>query len=56
MKRETIVIGILAMLALSGIAVAAEDDLGISFDTTWVSKYIWRGIDLGNDKKAEPGD
>jgi hypothetical protein len=52
MKRETIVIGILAMLAMSGIAVAAEGELGITFDTTWVSKYIWRGIDLGNDKGA----
>jgi hypothetical protein len=52
MKRETIVIGILAMLALSGIAVAAEGDLGITFDTTWVSKYIWRGVDMLEDKGA----
>lgn len=50
MKREIIAICILAMLAMSGIAVAAEGD--ITFDTTWVSKYIWRGIDLGNNKAA----
>ena len=50
MKRETIVICILAMLAVSGIAVAAEGD--ITFDTTWVSKYIWRGIDKTDDKAA----
>ncbi|MBW8017984.1 MAG: hypothetical protein FVQ82_17580 [Planctomycetes bacterium] len=50
MKRETIVICILAMLAVSGIAVAAEGD--ISFDTTWVSKYLWRGFDLTDDKAA----
>ena len=52
MKRETIIIAILAMLALSGVSVAAEGDLGITFDTTWVSKYIWRGIDLMDDKAA----
>jgi hypothetical protein len=52
MKRETIVIGILAMLAMSGIAVAAEGELGITFDTTWVSKYIWRGVDVLGDKGA----
>lgn len=52
MKRETIVIGILAMLAMSGIAIAAEGDLGITFDTTWVSKYIWRGIDKMDDKAS----
>lgn len=52
MKRETIVIGILVMLAMSGIAVAAENELGITFDTTWVSKYMWRGIELGNNKAA----
>ncbi len=52
MKRETIVIGILVMLAAAGISVAADGDLGISFDTTWVSKYIWRGIDRYGDKGA----
>lgn len=49
MKRETIVIAILAML-VSGVAVAEQGD--ITFDTTWVSKYIWRGIDLLDDKAA----
>ena len=52
MKRETIVIGILVMLAMAGISTAAEGDLGISFDTTWVSKYIWRGVDMTDDKAA----
>jgi hypothetical protein len=52
MKRETIVIGILVMLGMAGMAVAAEGDLGITFDTTWVSKYIWRGIDKMDDKAS----
>ena len=39
-------------LMLSGMSVAADSDLGVDVDLTWVSKYIWRGIDLYDDKAA----
>ncbi len=31
---------------------AADGDLGIDIDATWVSKYIWCGFDKYNDKAA----
>jgi hypothetical protein len=29
-----------------------EKELGVSLDITWVSKYLWRGFDLFDDKAA----
>jgi len=48
--------GILAVavvvFAIGGIGWAAEGDIGVDIDATWVSKYIWRGIDKLDDKAA----
>ncbi len=52
MKRETIVIGLLVMFVGAGISVAADSDIGVSLDATWVSKYLWRGVDVLDDKAA----
>jgi len=52
MKQGTILLCVLVVLSAMGIATAAEGDLGIDLDTTWVSKYIWRGFDLYGDKGA----
>ncbi len=34
----------------SGVAGAAEDKLSADLDLTWVSKTIWRGFDVGDNK------
>ena len=36
----------------TGAVWAAEGKLGTEVDLTWVSKYIWRGLDLGDNKAA----
>lgn len=57
MKLKTkLIIG----LFLMGSLTFAQDDqiekekakLGIEFDAAWVSKYIWRGFDLYDDRAA----
>lgn len=48
-------IAALVILGMAGVANAVETaygDLGIDVDATWVSKYIWRGFDLYDDKAA----
>lgn len=51
--KKIIVLASLAVLLSSGFAIAADDGaLGITVDTTWVSKYIWRGVDRLDDKAA----
>lgn len=40
------------VFAIGGIGWAAEGDLGVTVDATWVSKYIWRGVDVLDDKAA----
>jgi len=52
MKKSIILVSLVGLL-IGSIAVAAEDgQYGVTVDTTWVSKYIWRGIDLLDDKAA----
>lgn len=52
MKKFIVLMG-LAVLLSSGIAIAADDGtMGVTVDTTWVSKYIWRGFDYLDDKAA----
>ncbi|NLH15709.1 MAG: hypothetical protein GX455_03925 [Phycisphaerae bacterium] len=49
MKKMMLVV--LAVVA-SGSVWAAEDKLGVDVDLTWLSKTIWRGIDVGDNKAA----
>ncbi len=51
MKKGIILIVTVAMFT-AGVAQAVEEELGIDLDVTWVSKYIWRGIDKLDDKAA----
>jgi hypothetical protein len=44
---------LVALVALaSGAVWAAEDKLGVDVDLTWLSKTIWRGMDVGDNKAA----
>lgn len=40
------------LLVASGAAWAAEGKLGVDVDLAWASKYIWRGLDLADNKAA----
>jgi len=51
MRKGMILIVAVAMLT-AGVAQAMEGELGVDLDVTWVSKYIWRGIDKLDDKAA----
>ncbi len=51
--KKSIILASLIGLFIGGIAVAEEDSqYGVTVNTTWVSKYIWRGIDKLDDKAA----
>ena len=39
-------------LGAAAVAAGGEEELLISLDTTWVSKYIWRGQDFYDDHAA----
>jgi len=51
MKRLIILIIVVVLNGNISIALAGADEkeLGISYDATWVSKYIWRGQDFYDD-------
>jgi hypothetical protein len=40
------------LLVASGAAWAVEGKLGTDVDIAWASKFIWRGIDMGDNKAA----
>ena len=53
--KKRMLIAALVVFGMAGIANAVETaygDLGIDVDATYVSKYIWRGIDKYDDKAA----
>jgi hypothetical protein len=50
-KMKKMMLVILVVLA-TGAVWAAEGKLGTEVDLTWASKYIWRGLDLGDNKAA----
>lgn len=52
MKTKGFFLVVVLLLVTGGFAQAAEKDLGATVDVTWVSKYIWRGIDMLDDKAA----
>jgi hypothetical protein len=53
MKKGILFLTAIVILSITGAGFAAGDgELGVTLDTTWVSKYIWRGIDRLDDKAA----
>ncbi len=55
MKKGMIVVSAIVLFSMVGVGHAVETeygDLGIDVDATWVSKYIWRGLDWYDDKAA----
>jgi len=49
---KTCVLSLCLGALLAGPALAQQGDLGVTVDATWVSKYIWRGFDVLDDKAA----
>ncbi|MHC5061123.1 MAG: TorF family putative porin [Planctomycetota bacterium] len=55
MKKGFVALAALMLLSMTGASYAVETEygeLGIDVDVTWVSKYIFRGIDVLDDKAA----
>ncbi len=52
MKKGMILAVAVVVFAIGGIGWAAEGDIGVDIDATWVSKYIWHGFDRLDDKAA----
>ena len=55
MKNGIVLVTAMMLLGMAGTAFALETDygeLGIDLDATWVSKYLFRGIDKLDDKAA----
>ena len=51
MRKGILLIAVI-LLSTAGFVQAEEGKLGVEVDTTWVSKYLWRGIDRLDDKAA----
>ena len=52
MKKQGILLAAVVLFFAAGLVQAQEDPLGVTLDATWVSKYLWRGIDRLDDKGA----
>ncbi|MCH7557953.1 MAG: hypothetical protein IIB56_10910, partial [Planctomycetes bacterium] len=55
MNKVKILLSVVMLLVGVSICVAQEAvdaKLGVDVDVTWVSKYLWRGYDLLDDKAA----
>ena len=53
MSKVRILLSVVILLSLVGLVQAEEKDIGITFDTTYVSKYMWHGFNiLGHDNSA----
>ena len=52
MKKKGILLATALLLSAAGLVQAQEDAVGVTLDATWVSKYLWRGFDLLDDKGA----
>jgi hypothetical protein len=58
-KMKKLLVGMVILLSVAGFVNAAEEaaaqdtqDLGVTVDLSYVSKYIWRGFDLLDDDGA----
>ena len=52
MKKQGVLLATVILLSAGGFVQAQEDAVGVTLDATWVSKYLWRGFDLLDDKGA----
>ena len=52
MKKGMFLAITVVLFGMAGVSPAQDGDLGVELDVTWVSKYIWRGFDLYDDKAA----
>lgn len=55
MKKGMIVVSAMVLFSMVGVGHAVETEygeLGIDVDVTWVSKYLFRGVDMLDDKAA----
>ena len=53
MNKVRILLSVVMLLSLAGLAKAEETELGVTLDTTYVSKYIWHGFNFyGHDNGA----
>lgn len=52
MRKGIMLIVATILFAAIGTTWAMDDGLGVTVDATWVSKYIWRGFDVLDDKAA----
>jgi hypothetical protein len=50
MKKKAIMLVAVILVSAAGLVRAQE--LGVDLDATWVSKYLWRGFDMLDDKAA----
>ena len=46
MKKKGILLTAVILLSVAGLVQAQEGELGVTFDITYVSRYIWRGFDV----------
>lgn len=44
--RKILIVAVLLSLSLAGLASAEKDKLGVTLDVTYLSRYIFRGVDL----------
>jgi len=49
MKKKAILPTVVILVTLGTLAQAQEDRIGATFDVTYLSRYIWRGIDVYED-------
>ena len=52
MSKQGILLAALVLFGVVGLAQSQEQPLGVTADATWVSKYLWYGVDLLDDKAA----
>ena len=55
MKTLIKAVGLVAVLCIAPMAIAEEEEsptLGVTLDSTFVSKYMWRGYDILGDHGA----
>ena len=54
-RSIVIVFATVALLGVGNLAAEDESPVSVSFDTTFVNKYIWRGQNLNNNASLQPG-
>jgi len=52
MKKKGILLAAVILLSAAGLIQAQEGELGVTLDVTYLSRYIWRGIDLYNNNTS----